>query len=195
MDALAPIRCPASLGIDHLGVLGIEQLRSAAYAGGRSDVSISRGNFGSKVLCRRHNSDLPVLDTHARLLFLTQRLFHAEINRPGLTPEDEQIDISGDLLEQWLLKCLVAHAAAKIFTADTERLHPPDLAQAAALVFDETPRPNRWGLWMRHRPDIVLGLRREMAFQPIHLFDGHRLGGGSCSVGGHRTSRSEEHTS
>jgi len=182
--------CDRKISLEHyvsdtvLGAIGIEYLRGAAYTGGRSDVHISRSNFGSKVLCRRHNSDLSGLDTHARLLFLTQRLFLAEINKPEFTPVDEQIDISGDLLEKWLLKCLVAQTTAKIFTADTERLQPPDLALTAALVFDEAPWPQRWGLWMKHRPDIVLDLPREMAFQPIHLFDGAKLGGGSCSVGG-----------
>ncbi|MEV4618561.1 hypothetical protein AB0J74_07635 [Asanoa sp. NPDC049573] len=182
--------CDQKISLEHyvsetvLGVLGIEHLRSVAHTGGRADVSISRRKFGSNVLCRRHNSDLSHLDAHARLLFLTQRLLRAEINAVGFTPENEQIDISGDLLEKWLLKCLVAQSVAKVFTSRSEQLHPPDLAQVAALVFDETPWPHRWGLWMRHRPDIVLDLRREMAFQPIHMFGGDQLGGGSCSIGG-----------
>lgn len=182
--------CDPTISLEHyvsnavLGTLRIDYLHGAAYTSGRSDVGISRKNFGSKVLCRRHNSDLSSLDGGAQLLFLAQRLFVAEINGAGFTPQDEQIDISGDQLERWILKCLVAHSSAKIFTVNSATLSPPDLALVTRLVFDETPWPARWGLWMKHRADIVLNLHGEMEFQPIHMFDGNKLGGGSVSIGG-----------
>lgn len=107
--------CDTKISLEHyvsntvLGVLEVETLRGAAYTGGKSGIGIKRASFGAKVLCRRHNSDLSPLDVNAQLLFLTQRHFVAEINRADFLPEDEQINISGDMLERWLLKSLITH--------------------------------------------------------------------------------------
>ncbi|MBQ1044407.1 MULTISPECIES: hypothetical protein [unclassified Micromonospora] len=182
--------CHTKISLEHyvsnavLGVLKAETLRGAAYTGGKSGIAIQRANFGAKVLCHRHNSDLSPLDVNAQILFLAQRLFVSEINKVGFLPEDEQIDISGDMLERWLLKSLITHTMSGIFTVQGTPVAPPNLERVTQLVFDEIPWPARWGLWMKHRPEIVLNVFTGFDFTPIWMTKGRTLGGGRVTIGG-----------
>ncbi|WP_320069766.1 hypothetical protein [Micromonospora sp. RTGN7] len=167
-----------------LGVLGANIVSGSAYTGGRTGIGIKRSEFGAKVLCRNHNSDLSPLDTNAQLLFTAQRLFVTEINKQGFLPETEQIDVSGDMLERWLLKSLVTHTVSKIFTANGSTLANPDLEQVTRLVFEEAPWSENWGLWMHPTPEIALNLSSPTEFVPIWMRRGCVLGGGRVAIGG-----------
>ncbi|MFC8848722.1 MULTISPECIES: hypothetical protein [unclassified Micromonospora] len=167
-----------------LKVLGASSVSGPAYTGGKSGIDIKRSAFGANVLCRNHNSDLSSIDANAQLLFTVQRLFVAEISKEGFLPESEQIDISGDMLERWLLKSMIAHVVARIFTAGGSHLAPPDLEHAARLVFEEDPWPRNCGLWMHSRPDTVLNLSSPVGFEPIWMKRDRALGGGRMEIGG-----------
>jgi hypothetical protein len=181
--------CDTKISLEHyisdavLKVLKAETVVAPSYTGGTVGVPIKRRNFGANVLCCRHNSELSPLDSSAQLLFTAQRLFAAEVNEPNFNPQDEQVNVSGDELERWVLKTLVTHTVAEIFTAGGSTINRPDLDRVADLVYEDTSWPARWGLWMKHRPDLVLNLK-PAEFEPFWMVDGQKLGGGRVMLGG-----------
>lgn len=167
-----------------LKVLGAETVRGSAYTGGRPGIDIKRKEFGANVLCCCHNSELSPLDASVGDLLVAQCLFVAEMNALDLAAESEQADFSGNDLEKWILKCLVAQTVARIFETGGTTIQVPDLVQMTRLVFDRTPWPARWGLWMKNHPERALDRSNTIDIEPIWMHDGRKLGGGTIAIGG-----------
>jgi len=74
----------------------------------------SPDNLTAKILCRRHNSALSPLDTHAQRLFLGIEEASHHASRRSLSRKPQFFMTSGDAMELWAMKTLAGLYASKI---------------------------------------------------------------------------------
>lgn len=75
---------------------------------------LSPDNLTAKILCRRHNSALSPLDTHAQRLFLGIEEASHHASRRSLSRKPQFFMTSGDAMELWAMKTLAGLYASKI---------------------------------------------------------------------------------
>lgn len=95
----------------------------------------------SKILCRHHNADLGHLDAEATRLFRALREFDFDF-RNGNVPKDESVEVSGPLMERWMLKLVAGLVHARVIGATALRRESPWLK----ILFGEADWPSGWGL-------------------------------------------------
>ncbi|NMN99295.1 hypothetical protein [Antrihabitans stalactiti] len=114
----------------------------------RIPVDIKPKNFVANVLCTRHNNDLSDADSTA-LDFAT---FLRDIairykNGGGEWGPAETIEVSGDDFQRWVLKLIITHAAADVFTeGDGKRVTTIIPDESIDLLLDRAEWPRTWGL-------------------------------------------------
>lgn len=95
----------------------------------------------SKILCQQHNSELGPLDAEATRLFRALREFDLDL-RDGNTPTDDSIELSGRLIELWVLKLVAGLVYARVISATALRRDSPWLK----ILFSQEEWPEGWGL-------------------------------------------------
>jgi hypothetical protein len=114
----------------------------------RIPVSVRPKKFGANVLCTAHNNGLSDADA-AALAFASflRGIAIRYCNGAGDWGGPESVVVSGDDFQRWLLKLLVTHAAADVFTADGgERVQTIITDEAIDLLLDRAGWPETWGM-------------------------------------------------
>jgi hypothetical protein len=108
---------------------------------------VKPNDFVTKVLCVNHNTGLSDTDA-AALQFATfvRSIALGFGNGAGEWGEQDQITVSGDDLERWILKLLCTHAAAKAFSANEGQVVSPIPPVAVDFLLGQQPWPLGWGL-------------------------------------------------
>jgi hypothetical protein len=94
----------------------------------------------SKILCQEHNSHLSPLDAEATRLFRALREFDSDL-RDGNEAKDENVEISGPLIELWMLKVVAGLVHARVISATALRRGSPWLE----ILFGQKDWPDGWG--------------------------------------------------
>ncbi|MCZ4537939.1 hypothetical protein QBL07_000170 (plasmid) [Gordonia rubripertincta] len=119
----------------------------------RIPVHITPKKFVANVLCTTHNSELSSADqaaldyaTFLRSIAIRYR------NGAGEWGEPEEVAISGADFQRWMLKLLITHAAAGVYTKAGETIRPsiPDIA--VDLLLGHIPWPAGWGMCITSNP-------------------------------------------
>ncbi|MCD2114089.1 hypothetical protein LQ384_23520 [Rhodococcus rhodochrous] len=114
----------------------------------RIPVAIQPKKFVANVLCAAHNNGLSDADRTA----LTFAAFLREIalrykNGAGEWGAPEEVEISGDDFQRWVLKLLITHAAADVYMdKDGTRVKTIVPDEAIDLLLDRAMWPRTWGL-------------------------------------------------
>lgn len=114
----------------------------------RIPVDIQPKKFVANVLCTAHNSGLTNADK-AALEFATFLRGSAlgYRNGAGKWGDSEEVEISGDEFQRWVLKLLITHAAADVYTENGgDRLRVIIPNEAIDLLLDRAQWPRTWGL-------------------------------------------------
>ncbi|SEB29562.1 hypothetical protein SAMN04490240_0116 [Rhodococcus pyridinivorans] len=114
----------------------------------RIPVEIQPKKFVANVLCTTHNNGLSDAD-RAALAFATflRDIALRYLNGAGEWGDPEVVEISGDDFQRWVLKLLITHAAADVYTEkDGERVKTIVPDEAIDLLLDRAGWPHTWGL-------------------------------------------------
>lgn len=125
---------------------------------------VSPKQFKTNILCVSHNNALHTADD-AALAFVTfiRRIALDYRNGAGDLGEDEEITISGEDFQIWVLKLILNHAVGKAFNG-TKVEFPPE---AVDLLLGRAMWPRNWGLCVAG--DVS---HEELRFRPFdHLED------------------------
>lgn len=114
----------------------------------RIPVSIRPKKFVANVLCTAHNNGLSDADAAALTFASFLRGIAIQYrNGAGDWGGPESIVVSGDDFQRWLLKLLVTHAAADVFTADGgKRMKTTITGESIDLLLDRAEWPKTWGM-------------------------------------------------
>jgi hypothetical protein len=137
--------CLGALSLEHYlshGVIAVvdEWLLVSGLSHRPLQARLPARDLGAKVLCKKHNSALSVLDAEAVKFTSALMAFH----RGQLST---RIDISGDLLERWCLKVLCGFLASghvSLRSGGSHRQQPP--AHWVRLLFGLDAFPSDRGL-------------------------------------------------
>jgi hypothetical protein len=114
---------------------------------------VSPKNFVVNALCANHNSALSVTDDAALEFAKFMRTIALRFRGgAGEWGDREEITISGDDLERWVLKLLLNHAAGKAFSANKGQLKRPIPPVAVDFLLGRTPWPFVMGLCVAGDP-------------------------------------------
>lgn len=114
----------------------------------RIPVGIQPKKFVANVLCTAHNNGLSNAD-QAALAFATflRDIALRYLNGAGAWGDPEEVEISGDDFQRWVLKLLITHAAADVYTEkDGDRVKTIVPDEAIDLLLDRAEWPRTWGL-------------------------------------------------
>lgn len=152
---------------------------------------VSPKQFKTNILCDKHNSDLSKADD-AALAFATfiRAIALQYLNGAGDWGEEEEITISGEDFQIWVLKLILNHAVGKAFNGRKVEFPP----ESIDLLLGRAMWPRNWGLCvsgdtsheeLRYRPfDRVEDSTTEWcSFQPLFHRDGW-VGGGIVNLNG-----------
>lgn len=131
-------------------------------------------NFKANILCQGHNSALSPADSAALAFatFLRRNALQYDAGA-GEWGEAEEITISGDDMQRWVLKLFLNHAVTGHFDVqqDNTVTFPPE---AIDLLLDRAAWPSEWGLTV---PGETRGKDvRACPFQPRDVVDSHWWG-------------------
>jgi hypothetical protein len=131
-------------------------------------------NFKANILCQGHNSALSPADSAALAFatFLRRNALQYDAGA-GEWGEAEEITISGDDMQRWVLKLFLNHAVTRHFDVqqDNTVTFPPE---AIDLLLDRAAWPSKWGLTV---PGETRGKDvRACPFQPRDVVDSHWWG-------------------
>lgn len=152
---------------------------------------VSPKKFVSNILCRNHNTALGSADATAlEFARFIRRIALDFRNGAGKWGEDEEITISGENLQIWVLKLILNHAVGKAFNGVKVEFPP----EAVDLLLRRAMWPRNWGLCvagdvsheeLRFRPfDRLEDSTTEWcSFQPLFHKEGW-VGGGIVNLNG-----------
>jgi hypothetical protein len=104
---------------------------------------VSPKQFKTNILCEKHNNDLhPADDAALALATFIRGIALNYRNGAGEWGEDEEITISGEDFQIWVLKLILNHAVGKAFNG-TRVEFPPE---AVDLLLGRAMWPRNWGL-------------------------------------------------
>ncbi len=104
---------------------------------------VSPKKFKTNILCEKHNNDLHTADDAALAFATFIRKIALEFrNGAGERGENEEITISGENFQIWVLKLILNHAVGKAFN-ETKVEFPPE---AVDLLLGRAMWPRNWGL-------------------------------------------------
>lgn len=107
-------------------------------------VTMGISSFKAKILCQHHNSALSVFDDAAKTFALALTYFsHQVLTSEELVTEQEVFTASGEALQRWALKTLIAHHMASAFHPGEPRIENKRVLE---LLFDPAPWPEGIGL-------------------------------------------------
>ncbi|WP_151901842.1 hypothetical protein [Tsukamurella tyrosinosolvens] len=130
----------------------------------RIPVAVAPSKFKANVLCARHNSMLSKAD-QAALDFATFLRTIAIRYRGGAGDwgEPESVTISGDDFQLWVLKLLITHAAADVYTRDEgERVTTLVSDDAIELLLGRSGWPIDWGVGVQGTP-----FNKKLSYDPF----------------------------
>ncbi|MHA7663254.1 hypothetical protein [Mycolicibacterium sp. HS_4_1] len=152
---------------------------------------VSPKQFKTNILCEKHNNDLHTADD-AALQFATfiRGIALKFRNGAGEWGTNEEITISGEDLQIWVLKLILNHAVGKAFNGMKAKFPP----EAVDLLLGRAMWPRNWGLCvagdlshneLRYRPfDHVEDTTTDWwSVQPLLHRDGW-VGGGIVNLNG-----------
>ncbi|MDM3973781.1 hypothetical protein QRB36_06340 [Mycobacterium marseillense] len=152
---------------------------------------VSPKQFKTNILCEKHNNDLHVADD-AALQFATfiRTIALRFLNGAGEWGGHEEITISGDDFQNWVLKLILNHAVGKAFNGNKAKFP----REAVDLLLARAMWPRNWGLCvagdlshdeLRYRPfDRVEDSTTDWwSVQPLLHRDGW-VGGGIVNLNG-----------
>ncbi len=116
----------------------------------------------SKILCERHNNSMSPLDNEIGKLNSTFERFDKEL-RSG-TASDEIVILSGEDIQNWMLKCVCGFASANQIPHRTKKPIPQGWID---ILFEKKVWPERWGLYLVN-PAGTVHHYNSFAFEP-HL--------------------------
>ncbi|GAA2400201.1 hypothetical protein [Mycolicibacterium llatzerense] len=127
--------------------------------------------FKANILCKTHNNMLhPADDAALEFAKFLRRIALQYDAGAGEWGEEEEITVSGDDLQRWVLKVILNHAVTEHFTEqqDQEVGFPPE---AIDLLLDRAAWPSTWGMTVpgTHRDEGV----RVLPFQPKDVVNSH----------------------
>jgi hypothetical protein len=132
---------------------------------------VSPKNFKANILCQKHNSVLSPADATALKFapFLRRNALQYDAGA-GEWGEAEEITISGDDMQRWVLKIFLNHAVTGHFAEQQDRT-VTFATEAIDLLLDRAPWPSEWGM-------AVPGETRSrdfraVPFQPIDVVNSH----------------------
>lgn len=96
-------------------------------------------------------------------------------------PETEVYPVSGELLQRWVLKTLIAHGLADILRQNGLPYPMADHGTLVDLAFSSEPWPARWGLYIARslsQPLTLASVNSPFSgLQPLVHRDGYVIGG------------------
>jgi len=111
--------------------------------------TVGISSFTAKVLCEHHNSALSTYDTAALDFTAAFTYFGLKLlTTPELVDSPEVFSISGDDLQRWVLKTLLAHGAGAVFRCEGKDVEIITNRKIVDLLFDSGPWPSEWGLYI-----------------------------------------------
>jgi len=131
-------------------------------------------NFKANILCREHNSALSPADDAALAFatFLRRNALQYDAGA-GEWGEAEEITISGDDFQRWVLKIFLNHAVTGHFEEQQNRTVTFP-TEAIDLLLNHAPWPPKWGI------AVPGGQRsrdfRTVPFQPVDVVNSHWWG-------------------
>ena len=131
-------------------------------------------NFKANILCQKHNTELsPADDTALEFASFLRRNALQYDAGAGDWGEAEEITISGDNMQRWVLKLFLNHAVTEHFDVQQGKTvtFPPE---AVDLLLDRAAWPQTWGLTVpgsTTNKDV-----RYCPFQPKDVVDSHWWG-------------------
>ncbi|MGV0797832.1 hypothetical protein ABQF26_12745 [Mycolicibacterium elephantis] len=152
---------------------------------------VSPKRFKTNILCEKHNNDLHTADDAALALAkFVREIALNYANGAGDWGEDEEITISGEDFQIWVLKLILNHAVGKAFNGAKVEFHP----EAVDLLLGRAMWPRNWGLCvagdlsheeLRFRPfeRIEDSTTEWCSFQPLMHIEGW-IGGGIVNFNG-----------
>ncbi|MGV0717171.1 hypothetical protein ABQE93_17385 [Mycolicibacterium sp. XJ662] len=131
-------------------------------------------NFKANILCRNHNSALSPADDAALAFATFLRRVALEYDAgAGEWGQEEEITISGDDFQRWVLKIFLNHAVTGHFEEQQNRTvsFPPE---AIDLLLNRKPWPSMWGIAV---PGSARSVDfRACPFQPVDVVNSHWWG-------------------
>ena len=110
---------------------------------------VSPKKFVANILCETHNNNLHTADD-AALAFATfiRTIALRFANGAGEWGGPEEITISGDDFQAWVLKLILNHVAGKAFSHQKGEFVSPFPPEAVDVLLGRAMWPRTWGLWV-----------------------------------------------
>jgi hypothetical protein len=162
---------------------------------------VKPARFVANILCEQHNNDLHSADDAA----LASAKFMRSIalrygNGAGEWGGYEEITISGDDFQAWVLKLILNHVVGKAFAESQDKVDRPFPPEAVDLLLGRAMWPSEWGLCVSGDPSnndlkfTAFGRHEDIttewcSFQPL-IFAPHvdgragEVGGGIVNLNG-----------
>lgn len=146
--------CSTKISGEHYVSLGLIKLygnNDPAYkiqhrTGRGAGYPVQPKGFKANILCKTHNTQLhPADDAALEFASFLRRNALQYVAGAGEWGEAEEITISGDDMQRWVLKLFLNHAVKNHFTVQQGKTvtFPPE---AIDLLLDRAPWPRTWGL-------------------------------------------------
>lgn len=134
----------------------------------RIPVAVQPKKFVANVLCTAHNNGLSAADSAALEFATFLRGISLEyLSGNGVWGDPEEIEISGDDFQRWVLKLLITHAAADVLTHDGDKpVMTVVPGEAIDLLLDRAQWPQTWGLGVSGTPT-----NEHLAFDPFSMIE------------------------
>lgn len=146
------------------------------------------GSATAKVLCKKHNSDLSPLDQEAgNLMGVIRehlRLTAARPKRPISPFKIERMFVNADLLERWLLKCLINLTTGGSYLIGTDGVSPGNPPRELVLIaYGQTKFEGESGMYVGAHVGLDMEMGEKLEFAPL-LLDNQRVMAGLFRVAG-----------
>ena len=128
---------------------------------------LSPATLAAKILCTRHNSELSLLDDECLTVFQFVEQAHKTLSDTQCEG-DRSYEVSGDLVERWVLKALIGLVASGNAAKGDKRISKdkPPLAWLQ-LLYGLEAMPEEWGLYLTSQVGDRVMSTRGLAFAPL----------------------------
>jgi hypothetical protein len=156
---------------------------------------VKPSKFVANILCEKHNNDLRHADNAALAFAKFMRTISLRYkNGAGEWGDYEEITISGDDFQAWVLKLILNHVVGKAFIHQKGEFVSPYPSEAVDLLLGRAMWPCTWGLCVaadKTNPDFRFNAFDRLedittewcSFQPLIHNDGW-IGGGIVNLNG-----------